>query len=86
MRREDLKSSVCDQRFWFGPNKNYTSKERIKLPITMKQMNTKDEFMRIEMEVFVIDVEKVPLLCGRETLKEWNGKLDMGNNIITIDM
>ena len=52
----------------------------------MKQMNTKDEFVRIEMEVFVIDVEKVPLLCGRETLKEWNGKLDIGNNIITIDM
>ena len=38
------------------------------------------------MEVFVIDVENVPLLCGRETLKEWNGKLDIGNNIITIDM
>ena len=34
---------------------NYTSKERIELPITMKQINTKDEFVRMNMEVYVID-------------------------------
>ena len=48
IRREDLKSTSCNQRFRFGPSKTYTSKEKIKLPVTMKQLNNKEEFVKID--------------------------------------
>ena len=77
MRKEDLKSTSCNQKFRFGQSSTYISKEKIRLPITIRQLNSKEEFVKMDMEVYVIDAENIPLLCGRSTLEEWEGKLNL---------
>ena len=86
MRREDLKSTSCNQKFRFRPSNTYTSKEKIRLPITIKQLNNKEEFVKMDMEVYVIDAENIPLLCGRSTLKKWEGELNLKTNIMKVNI
>ena len=87
MRREDLKSISCNQKFRFGPSSTYTSKEKIWLPITIKQLNNgKEEFVKMDMEVYVIDAENIPLLCGRSTLEEWEGELNLKTKILKVNI
>ena len=68
MRKEDLKRMQCNQKFRFGPSNIYISSEQVVLPIKIKQSN--GEFMKIDMEVYVVNAENIPLLCGRSALKK----------------
>ena len=68
MRREDLKSISCNQKLRFGPSSTYTSKEKVILPITIRQVN--GEYVKIDMEVYVIKADNIPLLCGRSALEK----------------
>ena len=86
MRREDLKSTSCNQKFWFGPSNTYTSKEKICLPITIKQLNSKEEFVKMDLEVYVIDADNIPLLCGRNTLEEWEGELNLKTKTLKVNI
>ena len=74
LRREDLKNISCNQKFRFGLSSTYTSKEKIILPITIKQLNNKEEFVKLDMEAYVIEAENILLLCGRSTLEQWKGE------------
>ena len=40
----------------------------------------------MDMEVYVIDADNIPLLCGRSTLKEWEGELNLKTNIMKVNI
>ena len=61
MKKEDLKRTQCNQKFRFGPSNIYISTEKVMLPIKMKQSD--GEFLKIDMEVYVVNADNIPLLC-----------------------
>ena len=38
------------------------------------------------MDVYVLDVDNIPLLCGEDTMKEWKVIIDMGQNTVQINV
>ena len=84
MRKEKLKSISCNQKFRFGPRNTYTSKEKIVLPVTIRQLN--GEFVKMDMEVYVIEAENIPFLCGSSTLEQWEGVLNLKTKVLNINV
>ena len=60
MKKEDLKRTQCNQKFRFGPSNIYISTEKVVLPIKIKQSDGK--FLKIDMEVYVVNADNIPLL------------------------
>ena len=77
LKMEELTTQKCSQKFRFGPSQVYTSKEMVVIPITVKEAHKTDVFKKTFIEVFVLDAENVPLLCGRNTMKMWEIDLKM---------
>jgi hypothetical protein len=58
----------------------------VELPITVKEVGEEEIFNKIYIEVFVVEAENVPLLCGRNTMKQWRVVLDMDKDKMNIDI
>ena len=84
MKKEDLISNTCNQKFRFGPSSIYISNEQVVLPIKIKQTNGK--YIKIEMEVYVVKAENIPLLCGRSALEKWEGLLNLKTKVLNINV
>ena len=66
----------------------YESTQLVELPITIQLDGGKEEFARMKIEVFVVNAENIPLLCGKNTMAEWNVDLKMratGKDMMSID-
>merc|ERR1712115_128758 len=74
----------CHQILTFGPSKQYISKEMVKLLITLKTLDRKEE----ELQVLTYLVETdIPLLCGaRELNRRWQTKIDNENDVLEIKL
>merc|ERR1712115_65297 len=74
----------CHQILTFGPSKQYISKEMVKLLITLKTLDRKEE----ELQVLTYLVETdIPLLCGaRELKRRWQSKIDNENDVLEIKL
>merc|ERR1712115_448794 len=74
----------CHQILTFGPSKQYISKEMVKLPITLKTLDRREE----ELQVLTYLVETdIPLLCGARELKgRWQTKIDNENDVLEIKL
>jgi hypothetical protein len=83
---EDLEVKKCSQKFCFGPSKVYESTLLVKLPITIKQVRDESSFKKIFIEVFVVDAENAPLLCGKNTMKDWKVFLDLDKDVMHLDI
>ena len=77
---EDLKSHETNQKFRFGPSKQYTSKMMVELPVRVRTLDGKEEVLQVF--TYLVDAE-VPFLCGKRELKDrWKSKIDTENNIL----
>ena len=84
MSIENLKKRRCSQKFKFGPSKVYESTELIEIPLNVQQSD--GVLTRVYLEVFVVDADNVPLLCGLNSLKKWKAVLDLEQDILTTNV
>ena len=42
--------------------------------------------MKMDMEVYVIKAENIPLLCGRSTLEQWEGVLNLKTKVLNMNV
>ena len=68
---EDLESKPCSQNFRFGNGPPYRSTEKIGLPVTWKEKDSENNFVKMIVETYVIGAKNIPLLFGKNTQKEW---------------
>ena len=71
IKMEDLERKPSFQNFRFGNGPLYPSKEIISLPVTWKEKDTEDSFVKIVFETYVIEANDIPLLFGKNTAMEW---------------
>ena len=75
----EMKNMSCRQSFCFRPGKRYVSMETIEVPIVVEKTNGSGVVLKVQ--TYMVDA-KVSFLLGKKTLKLWNSKLDMKNNIL----
>jgi len=74
----------CYQIFTFGPSKQYISKEMVKLPITLKTLDGREE--EFQILTYLVETD-IPLLCGARELKgRWKSKIDTEKDFIEIKL
>jgi hypothetical protein len=76
---EDLEVKKVSKKFRFGPSRMYVNEQLVSLPITIVVEGDVRAFKKIFMKVYVIDCVNLPMLCGKNTLEEWNISMDMRN-------
>ena len=86
LKMEHLKKRQCSQRFKFGPSKVYEATEIVEIPLNVKQVGDEGKLTRIYMEVFVVEADNVPLLCGLNSLKKWKAVIDLDKDIMTTNV
>ena len=67
----------------FGPSKSYVSTSLIELPILVTRLDGKEDVLIVQ--TYLVDAE-VPFLCGKQTLKTWNFKIDGEEKILEIQL
>ena len=75
----EMKNMICRQSFCFRPGKRYVSMETIEVPIVVDKTNGSGVVLKVQ--TYMVDA-KVSFLLGKKTLKLWNSKLDMKNNVL----
>ena len=75
----EMKNMSCRQSFCFRPGKRYVSMETIEVPIVVDKTNGSGVVLKVQ--TYMVDA-KVSFLLGKKTLKLWNSKLDMKNNVL----
>merc|ERR1712240_172933 len=84
LKLDRLEIHKCHQIFTFGPSKQYTSKEMVKLPITLKTLDGREE--KLQVLTYLVETD-IPLLCGaRELKRRWKSKIDNENNVLEIKL
>jgi hypothetical protein len=86
LKKEDLKKVNCSQKFRFRPSKVYEAKEIVEIPIIVKLNDIEDSYTKIKLGAYVVEAENVPLLCGRNSMKDWGAVLDMGKDIMKMEI
>ena len=80
LRKSSMEIQKCDQYFKFGPGQLYHSEEIISLLVCSKVLESnvlRNELIHCKMKVYIVKEANVPLLCGRNTLKDWGAVLDI---------
>ena len=80
---EEMKSTKCGQPFRFGPSKRYVSKILVELPVLVTRLDGREDVLTIQ--TYLVDAE-VPFLCGKQTLENWNFKIDGRDKILGIEL
>ena len=78
MTRDELEKETVEEYFRFGPSEVYRSKYKLEIPIIVR--DKKGRKVRIVVKPYEIDTD-VPMLCGKNTLKEW-GSITIHNDDI----
>ena len=76
-----MKSTKCHQPFVFGPSRRYISQILVKLPVLVTRLDGSEDVLVIQ--TYLVDAE-VPFLCGKQTLENWNFKIDSSGANYTI--
>jgi hypothetical protein len=77
---ECLEKEYITKRFRFGPSKVYKSNMMVTLPLKIKLEN--NEFQNVEIKMFILECKGLPLLCGKDTLEDWNISMNMRDGLI----
>ena len=77
-----MKSSKCNQPFVFGPSRRYLSQTLVELPVLVTRLDGREDVLIIH--TYLVDAE-VPLLCGKQTLENWNFKIGSRDKILEIE-
>ena len=88
LKKGDLEIAKCCQYFRFGPGQVYHSGEEINLPVAFVRKESdvlNNELFYTKIKVFVVKEAKVPILCGRNTLKVWGAVLDIKNSVLKME-
>ena len=83
MEIDDLEKVWYSKRFRFGPGKIYQAETRYKIPFLVKSED--DTEVVLEADVYEVDAS-VPLLCGKDSLENWNVNIDLRERILGIKM
>ena len=75
----EMKSVSCRHAFRFGFGKRFVREEMIEVPIVVEKIDGLEEVLKVQ--TYMVEV-KVPFLLGKRTLKLWNSKVDMKNNVL----
>jgi hypothetical protein len=86
IKKSDLKSKKCQEKFKFGPSSEYKATEKIEIPITIKVIDKEETFEEAKVEAFVIETEEIPLLCGKDTMRKWSTTVNLKKKEITINI
>ena len=69
MKLQELNKVRCYQKMTFGPSKQYISRLKIELPVSVQDLHGKEDTLKVPTYVVEADV---PFLCGKSELKdEW---------------
>ena len=79
---EEMKSMKCNQPFIFGPSKRYLSQTLVEFPVLVTRLDGKEDVLVIQ--TYLVDAE-VPFLCGKQTLENWNFRIDSRDKILEIE-
>ena len=71
----------CLQALVFGPSRRYMSKIMFELPVLVTQLDGREDVLIIQ--TYLVDAE-IPFLCGKQTLENWNFKIDGRAKILEI--
>jgi hypothetical protein len=64
----------------------FEATELVEIPITIKLNDSKESFKKIKIKAYIVEAENVPLLCGRNTMVQWEAKLDMKEEVMKIKL
>ena len=67
IEKDVLKSQSCSQDFRFGNGPVFHSNELVNLPVTWKEKDSDDGYVKMIIETFVIDAKNIPFLFGKNT-------------------
>ena len=70
---EEMKSTKCLQPFVFGSSRRYISQTMVKLPVLVTRLDGGEHVLVIQ--TYLVDA-KIQFLCGKQTLENWNFKID----------
>ena len=79
---EQLNSFKCSQPFIFGLSRSYLGESLVDLLILVTRMNGKEDVLIIK--TYLVDAE-VHFLCGKQTFKGWNFKIDSRDKVLDIE-
>ena len=83
MKENYVKFYNCDKIVRFGHGRRYRCHLMMEVLIFLRRINNEEDVMKVKMNVIR---PRVPLLCGKETLKLWGIRLNMEGMVMEIWM
>ena len=84
LKLQELNTVRCYQKMTFGPSKQYISRLKVELPVSVQDLHGKEDTLKVQTYVVEADV---PFLCGKSELKdEWRSKINTESNILEVKM
>merc|ERR1711955_178812 len=84
LKLQELNTVRCYQKMTFGPSRQYISRLKVELPVTVQDVNGKEDTLKVQTYIVEADV---PFLCGKSELQdEWKSKINTENNILEVKM
>merc|ERR1712121_161662 len=82
MTLQDLNQVRCYQKMTFGPSRQYISRLKVELPVTVRDMDGKEETLKVQTYIVEADL---PFLCGKSELQDkWKSKINTERNILEV--
>merc|ERR1712240_418911 len=79
---QDLKQVRCYQKMTFGPSRQYISRLKVELPVTVRDRDSKKETLKVQTYIVEADL---PFLCGKSELQDqWKSKINTESNILEV--
>merc|ERR1712082_499914 len=84
MTLQELNQVRCYQKMTFGPSRQYISRLKVELPVTVQDVNGKEDTLKVQTYIVKADV---PFLCGKSELQDkWKSKINTESNILEVKM
>merc|ERR1712243_111404 len=84
MKLQELNTVRCYQKMTFGPSRQYISRLKVELPVTVQDVNGKEDTLKVQTYILEADV---PFLCGKSELQDkWKSKINTESNILEVKM
>merc|ERR1712240_448149 len=82
MTLQNLNQVRCYQKMTFGPSRQYISRLKVELPVTVQNVNGKEETLKIQTYIVEADV---PFLCRKSELQDkWKSHFNTESNILEV--
>merc|ERR1711873_262862 len=80
MTLQDLNQVRCYQKMTFGLSRQYISRLKVDLQVTVRDVNGKEDTLKVQTYIVEADV---PFLCGKSELQDkWKSKINTESNIL----